>query len=118
VKSITIGAPVEIAQQNLGHASLATTAVYVTTAKKRPMRAMPGLTRELVYTGDTRAKSAFTLVTSRAAGWPGSRKRSASGRGAPAGCRSCWQARQPVHEDRVSTGPTPAAPVTEKKALM
>jgi len=38
--SIAAGLPVEIAQQNLGHASLATTTVYVTTEKKRRMRAM------------------------------------------------------------------------------
>ena len=38
--SIASGTPVEIAQQNLGHASLATTTVYVTTEKKRRMRAM------------------------------------------------------------------------------
>ena len=40
--SISSGTPVEIAQQNLGHASLATTTVYVTTEKKRRMRAMAG----------------------------------------------------------------------------
>ncbi len=32
--------PIEIAQQNLGHASLATTTVYVTTESKRRMRAV------------------------------------------------------------------------------
>jgi site-specific recombinase XerD len=34
--------PIEIAQQNLGHASLATTTVYVTTEQKRRMKAMAG----------------------------------------------------------------------------
>lgn len=38
--SIAAGTPVEIAQHNLGHASLATTTVYVSTEKKRRMRAM------------------------------------------------------------------------------
>ena len=32
--------PIEIAQQNLGHASPATTTVYVTTEKRRRMRAV------------------------------------------------------------------------------
>jgi site-specific recombinase XerD len=32
--------PIEIAQQNLGHASLATTTIYVTTESKRRMRAV------------------------------------------------------------------------------
>ena len=40
--SIAAGTPVEIAQQNLGHASLATTTVYVTTEKKRRLKAMQG----------------------------------------------------------------------------
>ncbi len=31
--------PIEIAQQNLGHASLATTTVHVTTESKRRIRA-------------------------------------------------------------------------------
>ena len=34
------GMPIEIAQQNLGHASLATTTVYVTTEKRRRMKAV------------------------------------------------------------------------------
>jgi site-specific recombinase XerD len=33
--TIAKGMPIEIAQQNLGHASLATTTVYVTTEAKR-----------------------------------------------------------------------------------
>jgi len=40
--AIAAGLPVEIAQQNLGHASLATTTVYVTTETKRRMRALQG----------------------------------------------------------------------------
>ena len=32
--------PIEIAQQNLGHAWLATTTIYVTTEAKRRMRAV------------------------------------------------------------------------------
>lgn len=38
--AIAGGMPIEIAQQNLGHASLATTTVYVTTESKRRMRAV------------------------------------------------------------------------------
>ena len=38
--SIASGMPIEIAQQNLGHASLATTTVYVTTEKRRRMQAV------------------------------------------------------------------------------
>jgi site-specific recombinase XerD len=38
--AIAAGMPIEIAQQNLGHASLATTTVYVTTESKRRMRAV------------------------------------------------------------------------------
>lgn len=38
--SIAAGMPIEIAQQNLGHASLATTTVYVTTESKRRMKAV------------------------------------------------------------------------------
>jgi site-specific recombinase XerD len=38
--AIARGMPIEIAQQNLGHASLATTTVYVTTESKRRMRAI------------------------------------------------------------------------------
>ena len=38
--AIASGMPIEIAQQNLGHASLATTTVYVTTEKRRRMRAI------------------------------------------------------------------------------
>ena len=38
--AIASGMPIEIAQQNLGHASLATTTVYVTTESKRRMKAV------------------------------------------------------------------------------
>ncbi len=38
--AIASGMPIEIAQQNLGHASLATTTVYVTTEKRRRMQAV------------------------------------------------------------------------------
>ena len=38
--AIGSGMPIEIAQQNLGHASLATTTVYVTTEKRRRMQAV------------------------------------------------------------------------------
>ena len=38
--AIAGGMPIEIAQQNLGHASLATTTVYVTTEKRRRMKAI------------------------------------------------------------------------------
>ena len=38
--AIARGTPIEIAQQNLGHASLATTTVYVTTEQRRRMKAM------------------------------------------------------------------------------
>ena len=38
--AIAAGMPIEIAQQNLGHASLATTTVCVTTESKRRMRAV------------------------------------------------------------------------------
>ena len=38
--AIAGGMPIEIAQQNLGHASLATTTVYVTTEQKRRMKAV------------------------------------------------------------------------------
>ena len=38
--AIAGGMPIEIAQQNLGHASLATTTVYVTTEAKRRMKAI------------------------------------------------------------------------------
>lgn len=40
--SIAGGMPIEIAQQNLGHASLATTTVYVTTERKARMKAVQG----------------------------------------------------------------------------
>jgi len=40
--AIARGMPIEIAQQNLGHASLATTTIYVTTESKRRMRAVAG----------------------------------------------------------------------------
>jgi site-specific recombinase XerD len=38
--AIASGMPIEIAQQNLGHASLATTSVYVTTDQRRRMKAV------------------------------------------------------------------------------
>ena len=38
--AIAGGMPIEIAQQNLGHVSLATTTVYVTTERKRRMKAV------------------------------------------------------------------------------
>ena len=38
--AIAGGMPIEIAQQNLGHASLATTTIYVTTESKRRMKAV------------------------------------------------------------------------------
>jgi site-specific recombinase XerD len=38
--AIAAGMPIEIAQQNLGHASLATTTIYVTTEKRRRMMAV------------------------------------------------------------------------------
>jgi integrase len=38
--AIAGGMPIEIAQQNPGHASLATTTVYVTTEKRRRMKAV------------------------------------------------------------------------------
>ena len=40
--AIARGMPIEIAQQNLGHASLATTTVYVTTESRRRMKAVVG----------------------------------------------------------------------------
>ena len=40
--AIAGGMPIEIAQQNLGHSSLATTTVYVTTEKKKRLRAVEG----------------------------------------------------------------------------
>lgn len=40
--AISQGMPIEIAQQNLGHASLATTTVYVTTERRRRMKAIEG----------------------------------------------------------------------------
>jgi integrase len=40
VDAIAGGMPIEIAQQNLGHASLATTTVYVTTERRRRMKAV------------------------------------------------------------------------------
>ena len=38
--AIAAGMPIEIAQQNLGHASLSMTTVYVTTESKRRMKAV------------------------------------------------------------------------------
>ena len=43
--AIAAGMPIEIAQQNLGHASLATTTVYVTTEKRRRMKAVEAFWR-------------------------------------------------------------------------
>ena len=43
--AIARGMPIEIAQQNLGHASLATTTVYVTTESRRRMKAVAGFWR-------------------------------------------------------------------------
>ena len=44
--AIASGMPIEIAQQNLGHASLATTTVYVTTEKRRRMKAVESFWRK------------------------------------------------------------------------
>ena len=44
--AIAGGMPIEIAQQNLGHASLATTTVYVTTEKRRRMKAIEAFWRK------------------------------------------------------------------------
>ena len=44
--AIASGMPIEIAQQNLGHASLATTTVYVTTEKRRRMKAVEAFWRK------------------------------------------------------------------------
>ena len=44
--AIAGGMPIEIAQQNLGHASLATTTIYVTTEKRRRMKAVEALWRK------------------------------------------------------------------------
>jgi site-specific recombinase XerD len=38
--SIANGTPIQVAQQNLGHASLATTTIYVTTEKKERLKKM------------------------------------------------------------------------------
>ena len=38
--AIAGGMPIEIAQQNLGHASLETTTIYVTTEKRRRLKAV------------------------------------------------------------------------------
>ena len=38
--AIAGGMPIEVAQQNLGHASLATTTIYVTTESKRRLKAV------------------------------------------------------------------------------
>ena len=43
--AIASGMPIEIAQQNLGHASLATTTVYVTTESRRRMKAVEAFWR-------------------------------------------------------------------------
>ena len=44
--AIAGGMPIEIAQQNLGHASLATTTVYVTTEERRRMKAVEAFWRK------------------------------------------------------------------------
>ena len=44
--AIASGMPIEIAQQNLGHASLATTTVYVTTEKRWRMKAVEAFWRK------------------------------------------------------------------------
>ena len=44
--AIAGGMPIEIAQQNLGHASLATTTIYVTTEKRRQMKAVEAFWRK------------------------------------------------------------------------
>ncbi len=44
--AIAAGMPIEIAQQNLGHASLATTTVYVTTEQRRRMQAVEAFWRK------------------------------------------------------------------------
>jgi site-specific recombinase XerD len=41
-RAIAKGMPTEIAQQNLGHASLATTSLYVTTEAKWRLRTVKG----------------------------------------------------------------------------
>ena len=43
--AIASGMPIEIAQQNLGHASLATTTVYVTTERRPRMKAVEAFWR-------------------------------------------------------------------------
>ncbi|MDH4390382.1 MAG: site-specific integrase [Aquabacterium sp.] len=44
--AIASGMPIDTAQQNLGHASLATTTAYVTTEKRRQMRAVESFWRK------------------------------------------------------------------------
>ena len=44
--AIAGGMPIEIAQQDLGHASLATTTIYVTTEKRRRMKAVEAFYRK------------------------------------------------------------------------
>jgi site-specific recombinase XerD len=44
--AIAGGMPIEIAQQNLGHASLATTTIYVTTEKRRRLKAVEAFWRK------------------------------------------------------------------------
>jgi len=44
--AIASGMPIEIAQQNLGHASLATTTIYVTTEKRRRIKAVEAFWRK------------------------------------------------------------------------
>ncbi len=74
--AIASGMPIEIAQQNLGHASLATTTVYVTTEKRRRLKAVEafwgtGGAAPLVLTASDRpaADSAPSVPPSSLRGW-------------------------------------------------
>jgi site-specific recombinase XerD len=40
--SVAAGTPIDVVQQNLGHASLATTTIYTTGEGRRQMKAMRG----------------------------------------------------------------------------
>ena len=40
--TLASGVPIQVAQQNLGHASIATTTLYVSTEKAARLRAMQG----------------------------------------------------------------------------
>ncbi len=53
--------PIEIAQQNLGHASLATTTVYVTTEKRRRMKAVEAFWRRWALGGVGQSSHALDL---------------------------------------------------------